>query len=261
MSLIDEALRRARQEAARQDAVRRDERYRQVPVLPPMASRRRSGPSRPLLIAGIAGAVAVCALLIGLGMFLGRTAPVPREAAPEPVSAAVPQPSADAPARREAPTGEAAETPAVEAVPTPAAVPPAPAEAPPQASAAEPASPPSADASPASPPAVAAPPTPVPRPPTVVPESPTAVPGPPATVPAAPETAPEVRSFVRQAPLPDGGALRLNGIAFSSTQPVALIDDRVLTRGESYRGLIVSDIQPGFVELKGDGVTLRVSLK
>jgi hypothetical protein len=77
--------------------------------------------------------------------------------------------------------------------------------------------------------------------------------------PAAP--AAEVRTYVREVPLPDGGTLRLNGIAFSSSQPVALINDRVLSKGESYQGFTVTDIQANVVELQGNGMTVRVSLK
>ncbi len=257
MSLIDEALRRARQEAARQDAVRRDERYRQVPVLPPMASRRPSGPSRALVIAGVAAA---CVVLVAIGMVLGRREPLSQEtAAVIPAAAATSQPGAatSQPGAATSQPGAAISQPGA-ATSQPGAATSQPGAAISQPGAATPqprevTSQPGEETSQRAEAAAPARETP--------PQEPAPVSPAPAPVPVPVATAPEVRSFVRQATLPDGGALRLNGIAFSSTQPVALIDDRVLTRGESYRGFIVSDIQPGFVELKGDGVILRVSLK
>ena len=57
MSLIDEALKRARQEAAKQDAAAREQRWRQVPVIPALRVRpRRSG--RTLLVV-----IAACLVL------------------------------------------------------------------------------------------------------------------------------------------------------------------------------------------------------
>lgn len=238
MSLIDEALRRARQEAARQDAARRDERYRQVPVLPPMASRRRSPSVNPVLVGAIVAACIVAGIVIG--MLLGRgkdenstvaaTSSTPPVESPLPVD--TPRPSIVVEETPE-PT-PAPETPAPAPIPTPEP----PREVP--AAEAEPIDPPPAvDVTPI--------PTPVPEPP-------------PAETPP-PAAAPEVRTYVREVPLPGGGALRLNGIAFSSTKPVALIDDRVLGKGESYQGFLVTDIQAGMVELQGNGMTVRVSLK
>jgi hypothetical protein len=237
VSLIDEALRRARQEAARQDASRREERYRQVPVLPPMA--RRSSSPRPALIGA---AVALCVVAgIGIGVMLGGR----KAGEPAPVLTPAPAPAA-------APLPTVPEKPAaiVEEVPQPTPEPslPAPTPAPPAREVpviqAEPVNPlPSLDPSPP-------PPAPEPTPQAPAPET-------------APESAPavEVRTYVREVPLPDGGVLRLNGIAFSAAQPVALIDDRVLGKGESYQGFTVTDIQTNVVELQGNGMTVRVSLK
>ena len=227
MSLIDEALRRARQEAARQEAVKREEGYRQVPVLPPMATRK-SGGLGPALIGA---AVALCVVAaVAFGIYLGRgsepeptkVAEAPAVPAPTPEPLPVPQ--------RPVEVMEQEETPEPTPVPTPAPTPE---------------------------------PEPIPEPtpqPTPIPtQEPTPEPTPVPTPEAAPE--PEVRTSVREAPLPDGGTLRLNGIAFSSAQPVALINDKVLARGESYNGFLVTDIQPNLVELRGNGMILRVSLK
>ena len=231
MSLIDEALRRAREEAARQDAAKRDAQYRQVPTYAPL---RRSGIS-PALIGAI---LALCIVAgIGIGVFLGRDRAEPD--AVETSAPASPVLPAEEPASR--PISVSEETP--EPVPTPTPIPepeeprPVPQQVP--ASEAEPLEPP-----PALDPA-----------PVEVPETPAPTPEP------APTPAAEVQSYVREVPLPDGGTLRLNGIAFSATQPVALINDKVLAKGESYQGFIVADIQANMVELRGNGMTVRVSLK
>lgn len=243
MSLIDEALRRARQEAARQDAARRDERYRHVPVLPPTAARKRSPSVSPVLIGAIVAACVVAGIVIG--MMLGRdrgeeekaaaitpaapleTAPLVETPRPAIVVEETPQP---------APTPEAP-TPTPVPTPTPERRP----EEPPRQEV------PIAEAEPVDPaPVLDATPAPVPT---------------PEPTPAAPAPAQEIRTYVREVPLPDGGSLRLNGIAFSSSKPVALINDRVLSEGESYQGFLVTDIQAGMVELQGNGMTVRVSLK
>jgi hypothetical protein len=244
MSLIDEALRRARQEASRQDAARRDERYRQVPVLPPMASRKRSPSVSPALIAA---AVAVCIVAgIAIGIFLGRDRGEER-IADAPVAPVESTPPSETP-RPGIVVEETPEPTPVPAKPIPVPTPP-PTPEPRQEVPIAPVAPvsPISDTEPVNPTPDATPvltPTPPPEP-----------------TPAAPAPAPEIRTYVREVPLPDGGTLRLNGIAFSSDRPVALINDRVLGKGEGYQGFVVTDIQAGMVELQGNGMTVRVSLK
>lgn len=232
MSLIDEALRRARQEATRQDAAKRDEAYRHVPVLPPMASKR-SSPLRPALIGA-----AVALLVVGgvaLGIYLGSgNAPEPEPRVAEAPSAApVPAPEPQRPVTVVEQTPQPEPTPTPEPTPAPVVVAPTPA-----------------------PPA----PEPEPSPEPVAPE-PLPAPTPAPTPEPAPTPVPEVRTYVREIPLPEGGSLRLNGIAFSASQPVALINDKVLAKGESYEGFMVTDIQPNMVELRNDGTIVRVTLK
>jgi len=109
---------------------------------------------------------------------------------------------------------------------------------------------------------VIATPTPAPPPvpePTPAPAAPEPVPTPEPT--PEPTPAPEIRTYIREIPLPEGGSLRLNGIAFSATQPVALINDKVLAKGESYQGFMVTDIQSNLVELRNNGTIVRVTLK
>lgn len=234
MSLIDEALRRARQQATRQDAAKRDEAYRHVPVLPPMASKR-SSPLRPALLGA-----AVALLVVGgvaLGIYLGRGSspePEPRVAeapsvAPVPVpEVPVPEPGSQRPVAVVEETPEPEPTPAPEPEPTPAPVVVVP---------------------------TPAPPAPEPEP------LPTPIPTPAPTPEPTPAPVPEIRTYVREIPLPEGGSLRLNGIAFSASQPVALINDKVLAKGESYQGFLVTDIQANLVELRHNGTIVRVTLK
>ncbi|MEA2563366.1 MAG: hypothetical protein QOH06_4870 [Acidobacteriota bacterium] len=236
MSLIDEALRRARQQAAHQDAAKRDEPYRHVPVLPPMASRKRSG-LNPALI-GAAVALLVVAG-IAFGVYLGRGSspePQPRIAeAPSIPPVPTPEPQRPVTVQEEIPE----ETPKPKPEPTPAPVVIAPIPAPP-APEPEPTAEPVAQ-EPLPPPTPAPTPEPTPKP--------------------VPIPAPEVRTYVREIPLPEGGSLRLNGIAFSASQPVALINDKVLTKGESYQGFLVTDIKANLVELRNNGTIVRVTLK
>lgn len=239
MSLIDEALRRARQEAARQDAARRDEQYRQVPVLPPMASRRRSRSVNPVLIGAIVAACVVAGIVIGMLLGRGREEDTPLAA----TAPAAPPVESPLPVETPRPAIVVEETPE----PTPTPVPETPAPVPTPAPTPAPREVPIAEAEPVTPPPAL----------DVIP-TPTLTPA-PEPVPETPE--PEIRTYVREVPLPGGGTLRLNGIAFSSTKPVALIDDRVLGKGESYQGFLVTDIQAGVVELQGNGMTVRVSLK
>lgn len=235
MSLIDEALRRARQEATRQDTAKREAQYRQVPVYSP-------GPQRNVRPALLGAAVTLCIVAaVGIGVLLGRGTgeqevqePPARNVAEAPATPAIPEEEAVPVSVEESPpVSTPAPTPEIERQEVPAA-------------AAEPVQPP---------------PVLDPEPPAAV-EEPSVTP-PPAAPPPAPEAppAPEIRTYVREVPLPDGGVLRLSGIAFSAAQPVALINDKVLAKGESYQGFVVTDIQANLVELRGNGMTVRVTLK
>jgi outer membrane biosynthesis protein TonB len=253
MSLIDEALKRARQEASRQEAAEREKRYARVPVF--VAPSRRS---RPWLLPVV---VTVC-LAAGLagGMLLTRSPhpPAPSAApsqAPTPAAVATvaenakPQPAATKPAETTA-KKTVDETPVIEEkapvqpAPTPEKLAIAPHPVP------TPAAPPVPIATPSSPsPVIALPqPSPVPSPAPFAPAAPSA--------PSA-----DVRSYVREVPVADGGTIRLNGIAFSA-QPVALFGDKVVAPGESVSGFTVVAIEAQRVKLQGPGGTVvYVTLK
>jgi hypothetical protein len=70
----------------------------------------------------------------------------------------------------------------------------------------------------------------------------------------------EPLSYVRELPLPGGGTLRLNGIAFSA-QPVALFGDKVVGPGETVSGFTVVEVEAQRVKLQGPSGIVYVSLK
>jgi len=254
MSLIDEALKRARQEASRQEAAEREKRYARVPVYVPQSRR-----SRPWLLPVV---VTVClAAGVAGGLLFRSPHPVAPSLAPPPAPTpmVVPEstepkkPIAQKPAEKAVveksvieeqsePISPEASTP----IPPPKPTPPKPAAEP----APSPASPVIALRQPASPP-----PSPPPSPVVALPlPSPT-----PAPAPAAQSA--DIRSYVREVPAGDGTTIRLNGIAFSS-QPVALFGDKVFAPGESISGFTVVAIEAQRVQLQGPGgVVVFVTLK
>jgi hypothetical protein len=252
VSLIDEALKRARTEAAQQDAARRAPSRPWAPMpLPPLRERR---PVRPALVGG---ALALL-LLGGRGVWLIQRQPAiqgPAAAPTVPAAARHPRPAAPVPPAR-------AEEPRVAAAPerrersdraNPTAV-----EAPPAR--ADRANKPEREA--AAKPDVEAPAG-----------RETATPAQPRTANAeprrrsAPRAADSVpaledgKSYVRAAALPGGRKLELRGIAYSDTQPVVLINGKVLSPGEGVEGYTVVAIGPERVELKGAAGTLYLTLK
>jgi hypothetical protein len=268
MSLISDALKKARQEAARQDSLRQGVPYavgsvdapaRRNPLLPLLA-----GLGAGCLAAGILFAVAYVA---GWGPFSKPAQPAQEvrvaEAAAPP---AAPQPSA-------IPTAEPlAPPPAVvrETAPPPFQAPPQ--ESPPVAPAPE--VPPQIEMRPsvsAEPPVAHPEPqaTPSPAPAPVEEESP----APPAPVPAAPApqapAAPSESSgglvdgkvYTGEVPVPGGGSVKLNGIAFSQDRPIAVLDGRVMGTGESIQGFTVVSIESGRVTLQGHGTTVFLAPK
>ena len=67
-------------------------------------------------------------------------------------------------------------------------------------------------------------------------------------------------SFLKRAQIPGGGTLELSGIAWSESQPVAVISGSVVSAGERVKGFKVIRINPDSVELEGanESFTLRL---
>ena len=217
MSLIDDALKRAQEEAARQEEAHRLARR---PWIAPQPPRTRSR-------AGGVAAIALSFLLAAAGSawFLARRrAPAAPEAsapAPKAAPASSPRSPAPPPASSAKPL-ETVEVPPPAAVhpgpPTPKARPGAPAEAPPPG-AAEPAPPPAR-------PARATPPL------------------------------PDGKTFVRTVTLPGEDPIELDGIVFSETNPVAVIGGRLVGPGASVGSFEIVKIEENRVTLRGRGVTI-----
>ena len=241
MSLISDALKKARQEAARQDSLRQGVPYAVGSTNAPDRSR-----SFAPLLAGLAVGLLLAGGLAGL-FYFARPEP---EAKPE---ARIAETVPPALVREEplAPSAPPIAPQISEAVPETAA--PAPVPAPiPEVRTPEVVPPREVE--------------PVPQPQPETPPAPPVV-APPAPAPPVQETAPpapapqESRSYVGEVPVPGGGVLRLNGIAFSTESPVAVLDGKVVGPGEVVQGFTVVEIRQNQVKLEGHGETVFVSLK
>lgn len=244
MSLISDALKKARQEAARQDSLRQG-----LPYAVGSTEAPRSRSSAPLL-AGLAVGLLLAAGLAGL-FYLMKPEPETRIAETSPPAEVREEPVAAVPSAP--PVAPQISEPAV-----PEAAPPAPIPAPvPEVRTPEPVPPPQVQ------------PAPQPQPQPETPPAPPVVAAPPAppvqeAAPSAPAPAPapqESRSYVGEVPVPGGGVLRLNGIAFSTESPVAVLDGKVVGPGEVVQGFTVVEIRQNQVKLEGHGETVFVSLK
>ncbi len=253
MSLISEALKKARQEAARQDAQRSKSPYA---VGVANAAERRTG--LVAVLAGVGAGCLVAAVILAVAWSAGW-GPFARSAKP------AAQVAESAPAAPPAPVKPASE---------PATMPPAMIEeqAPPKpVQSARPEPQPVVEVRPSAPadsPAA----RPAPAPPVSAPAGETA-PAPSAPVPAAPAPPAPVRpaagagglvdgqTYAGEVPIPGGGTVRLNGIVFSQQQPVAMLDGRVMAPGEIIQGFTIAAIEAGRVKLQGYGATVFVSPK
>ena len=240
MSLISDALKKARQEAARQDSLRQGLPYAVGSVEAP-----RSRSSAPLL-AGLAVGLLLAAGLAGL-FYLTRPEPEARIAETAPPVEVREEP---------APPSAPPVAPQIAEPAVPETAPPAPVPAPiPEVRTPEPAPP------------LPVQPAPQPQPQPETPPAPAIVIAPSAppvqeAAPPAPAPAPqESRSYVGEVPVPGGGVLRLNGIAFSTESPVAVLDGKVVGPGEVVQGFTVVEIRQNQVKLEGHGETVFVSLK
>jgi hypothetical protein len=249
MSLISDALKKARQEAARQDALRQSTPYAVGAADPPARN-----PWLPLL-AGL-GAGCGLALVLFVVAWIACWGPFARTAPPRVAEVQVPavQPVQPAPAvtiEEQPPSVAPPEVPQA-AIPEITAAPPPlqpepdrPQPAPVQAPA-----PSSIQVTPSSPPPQQ--PAPEPQP----------APAEPASTPVQEEPAEAAApSYVREVPVPGGGTLTLNGIAYSPDRPIAVVDGNVVGPGEVVQGFTVVEIQANRLKLQRDGATVYVSLK
>jgi len=249
MSLISDALKKARQEAARQDAQRP-----RLPYAVGTADSPSRGRSLLPVLAGLGAGGLIVALLLALAWSAGwgpfakpaqQTAaaqaapPSPVKptteplATPEPARTAPPQPTATVQELRpQPPATRVAENPAAR----PAPVTPVPAEAQP------------------------APSTPIPAAPVAAAPAAATPAQPPAAAPSQGAAGlADGKSYAGEVPLPGGGAVKLNGIAFSQDHPIAVLDGRVVEPGEIVQGFTVVAIEAGRVKLQGYGATVFVS--
>ena len=248
MSLISDALKKARQEAARQDALR--------PSLPYAVGTadlpERRSPYVPVL-AGLGAGCVLAAVVFGLFYLAGwgpfsRTAKQTVQVAEMPSPAATPAPSPVAVASTPPPVIEEKSKPvSPEPAPTPA---PSAAKAPeiqPRPAPPVQTAPPVAEKPAVRPEPSPAPPVPAEEarlaPPPVPTPAPTPVPtvAGPIRAPAPPAAADsgglaDGKAYVGEVPVPGGGVVKLNGIAYSPEHPIAVLDGRVVAPGETVQG-------------------------
>mgnify|MGYP007073188159 CR=1 FL=1 len=252
MSLINDALKRARTEASRQDAASRGVDYRAVP-----AHSRRSPWSAGQLAGWTVAAIAIGLLLwVTLRPAARDASGGPGEVIPETSGASTAGGVAVPPASRPeapAPPGPASGEPALVEPAAAEGVPPTAAE------------PPSVTTGPLSGPV-----SPADREPEA---------GAPATgapTREAPEADPAASrgaravvdgrlvagtTYVRRATSADGGSVELGGIAYSQERPIAVLNGAVVAPGDMIAGFTVVGIEPERVELEVDGVRIYLSLR
>jgi hypothetical protein len=69
------------------------------------------------------------------------------------------------------------------------------------------------------------------------------------------------RTYVGEVSVPDGGKIALEGIVYSESNPVALINGKVLPPGAVVEEFTIVTISPDRVELNGRGLTIFLALK
>lgn len=254
MSLINDALKRARVEARRQEEEGRRG-YHAVP-----AHSRRPDRQRLLLIAGWTTAVVALGAVLWLWSAPLGEAPAQAVSPPTPASGqegtrpASGHPASDRgapPAERRHATvagdvdRDGRQQPGEPSAPASAAT--APTAAPHESATGDsgtatpsPAAPPPSDATPASSPSAA-------------------------TGPAAPRSSDARleagRTYLRSVRAADGSTAELGGIAYSTTRPIAVINGSVVSNGDLIAGFTVVSIEPERVELEADGVRFFLALR
>jgi hypothetical protein len=71
----------------------------------------------------------------------------------------------------------------------------------------------------------------------------------------------DAKTYVGEVTVPEGAKIELGGIVFSETNPVALINGKVLGPGAVVEEFTIVSIQPDRVELRGRGITMFLVLK
>ena len=261
MSLISDALKKARQEAARQDSLR--------PGLPyAVGAATAPAPRAPwiTLLAGLGAGCLLAAVIFALAFF-GGWGPFQKPAAQTQVATVPPTPTPAAPAPQPVTSEPPRKQPAaVEEKPAPKPAPEPPKREPEAVQTPPPAAPrPAPEPVPATPPVKTAPaPQPVAEAPA---PAPTPAPVQASPAPAAPpQSAPEGglvegNTYTGDLPVPGGGSVKLNGIVYSPDHPIAVLDGRVMGPGENVQGFTVVAIESGRVKLQGHGATVYLSPK
>jgi len=222
MSLIDEALKRAELEAARRDGLRGGA----YPWVPEQHTKRR----RPWAV--VTAVVIAAGIVAGGVMWLSRR-PVPIQGPKSKVQSSP-------------------ELPAVEVAPPPRGLP---------------SRAPAGDRETASSKGSGESKRPAPKPPADaahVATAPDAKPRPASTASADGKAArglADAKTYVGEVTVPDGAKIELGGIVFSETNPVALINGKVLGPGAVVEEFTIVSIQPDRVELRGRGITMFLVLK
>lgn len=251
MSLIHEALKRARGEAERQSDAERAGAAPAPAWTPPPFSRRQRSP----VLSSVLASLAASTVVLGLGFYLQRARTKPAPLPPTDVASS-------ASAATSAPTVNGA--PAVSAIPAPStaapAVAPAPAATALQSLTVSARRPASAALRPASAGGAA-----TPQPPTAAPARPDAVSSTTDTMTAKRPDAPrngglDGKSFVRQVTLSTGARLELGGIV-SGTTPLAMLNGHVVGIGEYVEDCAVARVEPRRVQLHGADGTFWIELQ
>lgn len=258
MSLINDALKRARAEALRQEEAGRRTEYRTVPAHSLRPDRRRQ-----LLIAGWAVAALALAFVVGMWVSGGSEAPAVAHREGEPAAQPPPAPAGGPPRRAESPaespvevsaTVSGAAPPASEAVAVPApsavetvavAVSPTDGDG---GGAAEDRATPSSSAPSREPP----------------PRDERGEARPPASSAGGRQGSSPLEpgaTYLRRVRTTDGSVAELGGIAYSETRPIAVINGSVVSNGDFIAGFTVIAVEPERVELEADGVRIFLALR
>lgn len=235
MSLINEALKLAKQETNRREAAQKG-----LPM--PVLDRAPRPSSWSLVAMGVLGAALVASLTALFFIYRGQARPVARPE-PAPVAESVAEPVVE-PVEETLPT----------TLPRPTAVEEQPVTGPNPVVAETPSGQDLITATPSI--------EPLPEIPTVVIEDP--LPGeiaanvPKSTGAPVDEAG---KTYLQRAELADGVTLEVSGIAWSEFDPIALVNGKAVGQGERVNGYLVVQIDPQQVEMRGEVGSIFIRLK